>query len=238
MNQTLLADRLQGLDFAERADLFRIRGELPHGVFGNLALAREQGPIEVVRKRVQPLLAAPLDDLEIDLKLGGLHLQGWLKGMTEEGLLTYRVSAFNGKDLMRLWLRHLVLNALEIKGIPCVSLHIDTKEEKRMSPLKNSETARKFLSDLLALYWRGLSQPLPLFPRSSYKYAEKFAKKEDQEAAMKEALGTWNGNAFRSISGEGEDAYNQVAFRGVNPLSGEFEQLARQVYGTALEYLQ
>jgi exodeoxyribonuclease V gamma subunit len=114
LRHELLEARVRGQPLGPRLELFRLRGELPRGAFAGLALEPERAAAEGLGERVALLASETLPPLEVDLALGAVRLQGWLSGVTPGGLLTYRAAAFNGKDMVRLWLRHLVLNCVEL----------------------------------------------------------------------------------------------------------------------------
>ena len=92
------------------------------------------------------------------------------------------------------------------------------------------EDAPARLAELLRLFARGLCAPLPLFPESSWEFAQrkdgaKSARTDPLQAARK----VWHGGGdYRR--GECEDRWFQLAFRGVeDPLDAEFERLALAV---------
>jgi exodeoxyribonuclease V gamma subunit len=91
-----------------------------------------------------------------------------------------------------------------------------------------------YLQDLLDCYWRGLCWPLPFFPKSALAYVQALASaKTDPEGV---AWREWQGNDYHR--GECEDHYYQLAFRGSDPLQGEFPQLAQKIFRPLLEHIQ
>ena len=52
--------------------------------------------------------------------------------------------------------------------------------------------------------------------------------------ARKAARKSWEGDSYGNWSGEGADAWYQVAFRGADPLSAEFAVLSERIFGPAL----
>jgi exodeoxyribonuclease V gamma subunit len=237
MRHELLEAQIAGDGFDRQAELYRLRGELPRGVFADLALAPEREKIDSMSVRLRELTAAPLPPLEVDLDLGGLRLQGWLKGVSEQGLVSCRVTGFNGKDLIRLWISHLVLNSLADDDLPGESLHLDPEGVLRLRPLESPATARAHLSDLLTLYREGMRRPLAFFPKTSHRYSSSLGGKGGAEGALKAARKVWAGDPYGNWAGEGEDPWYQVAFRGAEPLSAEFAALAERIFEPALEQL-
>jgi exonuclease V gamma subunit len=90
------------------------------------------------------------------------------------------------------------------------------------------ENARKVLTDLLAIYWGGLCQPLQLFPRSSWTFAEKIRAGKKRDSARYSARNDWKGNENDDKSkGEREDAYIKLAFRNRDDvLDEEWEKIS------------
>jgi len=231
MRQEFLGALLAGEDYDDRAELYRLRGALPRGRFGQRSLEAEREALETMADGLRDY--APMPALEVDLALGGLRLQGWLGGVSADALVTYRVNPLNGKDLTRLWLRHLVLNSLDYADVPRVSRHLYPEGAIELAPFDRPEQARECLTALLEHYWEGLCRPLPYFPRSAYAYAGQMAKNGDPDAALQRALAKWRGKEYSG--GEREDPYHQAAFRGVEPVGEEFAALAVELLLAALE---
>lgn len=236
LRQELLQTRIQGQDFQGRAELHRLRGELPRGPFAELLLEREQESIEDLGRAIRDLAAHERPALEVDLPLGEFRLQGWLGGITDQGLLTYRLSPFNGKDMIRLWLRHLVLNSIAEGDQARDSRHLDPKQEYLLPAFSDPEDARRQLQALLQLYWLGRQQPLAFHPKTSFIYSRALVEDKPEEKALEAALRTWQGNGYSK--GEGDDADFQVAWRGGDPMGDEFRRISRQVFEPALQRLE
>jgi exonuclease V gamma subunit len=101
--------------------------------------------------------------------------------------------------------------------------------------------ARERLLELLHLYWRGLREPLRLFPKSSSAYAEKVTEGKEDEAlaaahrkwasAPKSWEPDWGDDA------ESKDAYFSLAFDVDHALEEDFEALARAVFIPPMEVM-
>ena len=59
MRHELLDAQIAGGEFARRAELYRLRGELPRGVFADLALEGERETIEAMGDQVRALESGP-----------------------------------------------------------------------------------------------------------------------------------------------------------------------------------
>jgi exodeoxyribonuclease V gamma subunit len=224
-----LRRRLLDLDLAGAAgpaalELLRARGDLPHGGLGDALVALEQARVAPHAARVREHLpAAPLEPLWVDLSFGDLRLTGWLRGVSAAGLFGYGPGDdIKARDRLSLWIRHLVLNALAPAGVACRSLFLARGEAFALRP---AAEAHALLGELLNGYWNGLHRPLHFFPRTSHAYVT--AERGDPLARARRE---WQGTDFGN-EGECEEAYYRLAFRGADPLDGEFTRLAKAVYG-------
>ncbi|PTU74413.1 exodeoxyribonuclease V subunit gamma [Pseudomonas mangrovi] len=210
---------------------------LPVGELGQAYWGSLRGPIRAFAPRLfaerpqqapQPLL--------VDVQLAGVHLHGWLDGVTEAGLFGYRLRDLGPWELAGFWLRHLLLNIAAGDGIARDSRLLSPRSEWRLGPLADPQA---LLAPWLAAYREALLAPLPLFARASHGFAYKSrhpGRKEPLDAARSEARTHWLGNDY--LAAEALDPWNALAFRGVDPLGERFEQLAEALYGPALDALQ
>src|SRR5438445_7999057 len=95
------------------------------------------------------------------------------------------------------------------------------------------DNAREVLTDLLTIYWGGLRQPLPLFPRSSWTFVEKISAWKKRDSALYSARNDWKSNEYDEKSkGEREDGYIKLAFRNRDDvLDDEWEKISLLVFG-------
>ena len=56
-----------------------------------------------------------------------------------------------------------------------------TFEAWEFNHIDNNKT---ILLDLLGLYYKGLTRPLPFFPEASFAYSKKFYKEQDKDTAL------------------------------------------------------
>ncbi|GGJ96101.1 exodeoxyribonuclease V subunit gamma [Pseudomonas matsuisoli] len=235
--------RRLALEAAERgwseADERRVAaasGWLPTGELGQAYWGQLRGPI----RAFMPTLLEERPDgapepLLINLRIGGVHLHGWLDGVTASGLFDYRLRDLGAWELAPFWLRHLMLNACAGPEITRESRLLSPKSEWRLGPVADPIAA---LEPWIVAYREALVRPLPVFPRSSHGFAQKYrnpGRKEPLDAARMEARVLWTGNDY--LTGESLDPWNALAFRGGDPLDERFEALAESLYGPALDAL-
>ena len=215
-------------------------GWLPSGELGQALWGQLRGPIRAFAPRLfeaRPAEAA--QPLLVDIRLAGVHVHGWLEGVTRFGLFDWRLSKPGPWDLPGFWLRHLLLNLAATAGIARDSLLISPADEWQLGALNNAE---QLLEPWLAAYCQAQRAPLPLFTRSSHDFAKALctpgsSKKAPIDAARANARSAWQGSEFTQFNADASDPWNALAFRGLEPLGEQFEQLAEQLLGPALQAL-
>ena len=223
---------------ADERRIARAAGWLPPGELGQALWGKLRGPVRAFAPRL--FEARPQDapqPLLIDVRLAGVHVYGWLDGVTACGLFDWRLHAPGAWDLPGFWLRHLLLNLGATPGIARDSLLISPAGDWRLAPLANPA---ELLQPWLSAYREALCAPLPLILRASHDFAKALllpsarSKKEPIDAARSAAQNAWLGADFSPIPGECQDPWNALAFRDRDALGAEFEALAEQLLGPAL----
>lgn len=221
-----LRQRLLGLaDEGRSADaraLLRATGLLPHGIGGALTLDEASAKVSAFRARLAPYLQGPREPLELDLEVAGLRLVGWLPGLTEAGLVTRRLGRVRAVDRIDLWVRHLALNLARRAHVPLRSVLVGEEETLGLRPVADPAG---HLNDLVALFQRGHTEPLPLFPETSLAYAV-----DGWDGKLREA---WEGRP-NGRPGERDAAAVRTAFRGRDPLEPPFAEVATRVFAPLL----
>jgi exodeoxyribonuclease V gamma subunit len=238
----LLQVMLRKRPLSAALELADAQGVLPHGRFGEALHAREQQRVERFAREILPDLQEPrLDALPVDLKAAGIRLSGFLSGVTRNGWSDYSFEAPSPRQLWSLWLRHLML---------CLAAPASIVPKSRLrTPGKTVDFApveqpAEELTKLLNGYWRGLSYPLPFFPKSSHAYAQAILTSRNRnhapdtlrQKALTQARTTWAGSEFST--GESANLYYQVVYRGTDPLNETFEQLALELMEPMLKAME
>jgi len=233
LRQEMLDLRLAGGSLEDASDIARAGGWLPQGRVGEVYFAEEAEKVEGFARRLEARhVAQRLDPIRVDRDLGPIRLTGWLRGVSPQGLLEYRLTTAKPKDWIALWLRHLLLNSLRPLEVAPESLWLGEDEEILLGPV---EDPLPRLAALAGIYWAGLSQPLHLFPEAGFVYAERLQKRQGEERALSAARTVWIGNEFSKKIPEGQDPYHRLVFRGLDPLDADFERLSREVFLPMLE---
>ncbi len=223
--------------------LAEAQGLLPHGPFGVVLHGRERGLVESFAPDLLHDLDAPrLEPLPVDFTADGMRLLGFLTGASAHGLSEYGFDGPGPHQLMRLWLRHLMLCLAAPEGVEKRS--VLRAPEKTVVFREVAEPGDE-LARLLRAYESGLSRPLPWFPKTSHGYArgrlfppKKVGADPDaiREYALAQARSMWAGSEFSP--GEGGNAYYQAVYRNTDPLDGAFEALALELFTPLLKHCE
>jgi exodeoxyribonuclease V gamma subunit len=138
----------------------------------------------------------------------------------------WRDAPLRAADHVEAWLLHLALCAAAPAGVALRTRWLARDAELAFVPCAD---ARSRLAELLALYRRGLCEPLRFFPRSAREY---------MASGLPGARRAWHATPHQPFA-EGADAAYRLALRGIDdPLDAEFEALAHAVFTPLLAHLQ
>ena len=219
LKQLLAEKGLQGINLAEYHAIMAKTGQLPHGKMGDYVYEQVLGKVLPFISQIQQHTSLnKLESYRFNLSFRhAISLSGQLSNLWQTHQLYYRCAKVKGKDYVKAWLQHLVLNTLQKSDSSLPSQTILIAEDNYgkvkvevFSPVADSE---RLLQNLLDDYWRGVRQPLLFFPESSLAFAEMFLKSKNDEDALDAALDKWrNLSEFNDIPKEGEDEYHLLCF--------------------------
>lgn len=241
--ESLLSGRIQGRDMDAVLPLIEAGGVFPLGSIGLLTAEDLAGQVAPIFETVAELrTGTSLPPLQVNLEIGGFLITGEIEDLWPNGRIVHTFGGLNERRKLSLWIYHLFLNRMNADGYPRHSVLIGRgrtgAERYEFAPV--SEEADGLLSDLVALYRRGLSRPLPFFPATAYAYATAWMKDPgggDPQSALSAALKKWHGNP-QGPPGEGEGLGIQRVFGlsdalAINALTPglSFPELALRVCG-------
>ncbi|MDB6028749.1 MAG: helicase/exodeoxyribonuclease gamma subunit, partial [Verrucomicrobiales bacterium] len=244
IKQELVEAALSGAGFKRERDLLAAAGRLPVGEIGQTIYGGFCAEVSEFLSVLQPYCPKDkLAPLNFDFVVGKFRLSGRLDTLTRLGLLQYRCTKLKPVDLLRLWIPHLIVNKLGTEA-GCISraVHVASDETFSLGPVADAE---KILAQLLEFYWAGLHSPLKFFPQSSFAFAEAQQRRVAGNARIEplnEALKKWNdviirdGAGFRIVPGEKSQSYIGLCFRDLDPLDGDFVQMAQDIFGPVLRF--
>lgn len=231
VKQQLLAGRMQDLATEQIQPVIAASGILPQGQFADLLFNQQLETVDAFAEQLKPLKPNTLiEPLAFEIACGEFTLTGQLQGLSATGLLQYRLGKTRSSDLLRLWCSHLLLNCLKPLGVATQSRLLT---ESGLITLETVAVAESLLSDLLAIYWQGLHQAVPLLPKTSFSYAQAMLNggRADPD---KQAYNSWT-TGF--TVGEDADPYHRLLFT-ESPLNEAFQSLSLQVYQPIWDAMQ
>jgi len=191
---------------------------LPQDMMGAITHEMLNGDAKRFAARVKAILGSPGEHGSVPVHSvpGGLRLQGSVGRLFENGLGFYRMANAKPKDWITAWLRHLAAGDRETYLVA-----LDGAWRFPVQPNRN-----ELLGDLLEIFKGAHLRPLPLFPFASWEYAQ-----AAEDKALGKAFAAWNGNQW--VEGECAHPAHELLWSAA-ALNGEFEKLARRVFGPLL----
>jgi exodeoxyribonuclease V gamma subunit len=200
-------------------------GLLPHGRHGELLYELEQEKIDhLVAELSDEFFTETLPPVLVDINLSGYQVVGSIRELRESGFLIVLADELYPYQKVKYWLQHLLLCCSAPQGVACKT-HIHHLKGDLI--FTSPSDPRELLSQWLSAYQQGQNNPLSFFAKSSYQYARKFNKKPDHNAALKSAKVKWD-DGFKFL-GENAKINNQYLYRDHNPLTPDFEILAKDL---------
>jgi exodeoxyribonuclease V gamma subunit len=215
---------------AEAGQSARASGVLPAGHFGAAKLEVVRQTVEELHERMKAEdLGAVLPPVALSVAGEDWQIVGTLDSVHHGGQRLFSAWKLKPKDLLRAWLKHLLLNADPRADRPRVTLLFGHDATRRFRPV---EGAAAKLGDLVNLLRAGLRKPLPFFPAAS----EDFARRELRINPREKKDPAASGRELYDKS-ERDDAYNELCFRHlVTPCDDEWKGFALQVWRPFFEH--
>lgn len=198
-------------------------GHLPHRGVGQLAYDTLSAQADQFVQTLKQTNLRYVSPLEINLMVGDVRLLGWVKNLTDDGLLFYRPASVKAKDRLRAWLTHVIVSAA---GIGVKTRHFGLSDAFYFKPIEQTR-ATELVSQWLTLYRQGRSEPLAFFAQSSEKWAK--------SGKLQEVAKAFDGNSFNKIPGERDDPYISQIYKDVSHLPESFEVLSEQLFCPLLD---
>lgn len=221
----------------------RAQGKLPVAAFGEIEFETNRVQAEQILEKLSFVSNAPTDDIEINLSLNVLgddkliYLQGWLTQNYQSGLVRYRSGKIRPQDYLSAWIDHLAMSAMGTAKRTHM-LGYDRKEgvvHLIYPPIDDPQHAKSLLSELVRLFYEGMTKPLAYFPKTSLAAIEAgFSRSgewvDDEEKSLKKMADAFNDSFI--AQGEGKDTYISRIWPQWN------DELAQQVRSLAALVIQ
>lgn len=226
LGQMLLTAELEGVSMETMFRHARAAGMLPHGNFAGEVFDAISTDARELAERVRAV-ACPkeLSRRFFTAQAGDIALQGYVDQCGPDGAVGFRYTAkLKAVDRLAIWLDHLLLCC---QSPSCRSVLLSREETMVLGPVEN---ANNLIIELVRLVKEGVCRPIPLFPESSWAYAdEKTRRGKDAAEALAKAAVRWYGAPRDPMQPESSDPYMALAFRGRDPLDHDFESVSETV---------
>jgi exodeoxyribonuclease V gamma subunit len=236
LENDILEVLMEDQDCEKLYKITRAEGMLPHGKIGKIQFNQSVSVVHSFKRNLDRLfLLKEPQSQKINLDVAGFNISGRLDNLTEAGLVQYRYATLKPKDLIRGWVSHLALNSInndEMNGSGTNT--ILAGKDKTLMFLPASES-RIYLEQLLTLYWKGLSESLHFFPRTSFVFAREIHKGKNEQEALFKAENEWEGNAYNKNS-EKNDPYNSLCFKKIDLEDTPFKEQAKMIWLPIFEH--
>ncbi|MGD8171067.1 exodeoxyribonuclease V subunit gamma [Vibrio sp. TRT 21S02] len=195
----------------------RAQGKLPVGAFGDIEFETNRVQTEELVEKITFLSGVKQDDVEIKLNIEladhakQVTLAGWVTQNYQSGLVRYRTGVIRSQDYLAAWIDHLAMSAMGHSK----STHLigyDRKEGAQhliYPPLPDADYAKQLLTELVRLFYQGMTHPLPYFPKTCLAAIEAGFSRgnwvDDEEKSFKKMADTFN-DGYMS-TGEGNNVY-------------------------------
>jgi exodeoxyribonuclease V gamma subunit len=231
VGQNLVNAAMEGCDLNDYRPVQIAMGQLPHGKVGAFYYNQLSNDVERFVGKIGSLkdkkIAGPL---EARIKVGESVLHARLPEIYDCGLLHVRYAKQRARDLLRLWIYHLVFCEAAPKDSNPRSSILFKNAGWQFKPVDDH---LKILMDLFKMFKAGLKRPLHLFPGSSLVYVQQQIKGKSRAAALTLAQKKWQGSGDY-VRGESADPYYDVCFKTTDPLDQAFEEVSEAVFGPLL----
>jgi exodeoxyribonuclease V gamma subunit len=165
----LLKLRLQGLELGQLTAAEWRRGTLPPQSFGGRALAPVVDNVQQIAGVASPFLTGERRSRDVLVQIGDATVSGTLSSIYDNRLVAVNYSWLAAKHRLGAWLELLALTASSPE-IAWQTVTIGRSRRSVLGPV-NGDWAARVLADLVDLYRSGLTQPLPLGPKTAHEYA-------------------------------------------------------------------
>ena len=133
-------------------------GQLPHGHCGATNSRKLCSDMEAFAAIVAThVTGKPLPPVMVDRAIGDWTLSGRIDGLNENGLACYRPAPLQPKDMLKIWILHLVLNCTK----PSV---IGPDRQRTDASVSAGRKQRRALKGIAGALLAGLARAFAIFP--------------------------------------------------------------------------
>jgi exodeoxyribonuclease V gamma subunit len=233
INSGIMKALIRGDDKEDYFRFVKAAGALPHANPGIAAYNSSFSQVKKFYDRFSYLLMNKDADRKISMNIDDITLSGSVDNIYDGRCIFFRYASETSSDILTPWITHLLLQSED--DFFGDTILLSKKGVKIWGEIKNSG---EILSTLLNIYREGVMKPIPLFPKSSLKYAETFyntKKGEPGAIALKNARNSF-GNKF--LSSDSDDPYVKLFFGESYILESQFVDFTMKVYSFIFENIK
>ncbi|MDT8391959.1 MAG: exodeoxyribonuclease V subunit gamma [Lentisphaeria bacterium] len=227
VNQDIFDALLSGASAADIHARLRRQQLIEAGAPGARATADRCRDMEeqfIAKFHLREKLAAR-ETIRIVVTMDGITLAGTVAVAQDEHLYC-RYANVKGKDILKAWLRHLLINCE--RPVDTIIRMKNSKDGQAFASLSPA-AAKSELSSLLAIFAEGRRRPLPFFCESAYAYATK--KTTDESARVSAAKAIFRGGYYAPDPEENDPAISLCFPDGETAIeSADFAKYARMIF--------
>jgi exodeoxyribonuclease V gamma subunit len=213
-------------------------GILPHGNPGICTLREIDENIGSFLSLLNKTSIKPRKEsyTDININLSDINITGRVAFLSNDYLVHYKPAGIKPRDILQMWLSHLLLSLCSDSYLPSKSLLIGMGSDRTQQCYQYSEVndSSSILKNLLSLYSYGMSRPISFFPAASYIYSYAILKGKDNNYARDKAIKEWTGSRFNP--GESDNAYYRIYPGKFFSIDSDFIQTALSVFKPIFEH--
>lgn len=221
IDQDVLAGIQDGCDARQILKELQVKGQWPLGKGGELQFNERYTKLTEFREAMDSLQPGPVvPDLQIDLVVDGVAVQGILGNLYEEGIFIFRHARLKAADYLNGWLHSLIFTRVSGKRLPVIL----AGREGQVVRFEADIPQEPGLERLVAIFVDGCREPSRLYPEFGFAGLDYFYKdKSLVEGALKSLTRSFT-------NGYDPELEFLLAGAGHNAIfNEEFEQLCHEV---------
>jgi exodeoxyribonuclease V gamma subunit len=237
LKEFLTESFFEDLDESKILDVSRASGLLPEGFAGQLDFDSNMKLIKKLKTVKQNFDLTSKKVVEVEIDLEPYILDGTVDNVLDDTRLDIRLGKLKGKNLLRLWINHLVLNFNS--KFKSQLFYFDSNDElDHLTLIPDIIDPKIGLSLLLDFYSKANAEPSSYIfpPETSFAFAESLYKNDSVDQAKKAALKKWN--TWSGFS-EKDDYYNSLIFESEDFITtSDFQNSSKEIWFPILKVIE
>lgn len=214
VRQEIVSGIESNIDRSHLFDYLDVSGILPKGLPGDKLFNEQFSEITELVGIVSDYRTIDGSRLELDMVINQVQLYGRIEDIYGSSRIVFRAGSSRAKDLISLWINHLVCSVIDPDFKESIMVFKEKKNSKVITSIQKLNEVKNPLDILegLVSWFTGShsnKSGLCFFPESSLEYV---SSEENHDT-----LEMWFGKDH-GYSGDGNDFYNELYWRGTDPV--------------------